>query len=391
MITQQLFQGKVRDLSLMGYGVVDHPEGLIFFVKDSWPGDTAEFEVVATKKRYGFAKINKLIEPSPDRVKSPCPHQGYEEKQCGGCPWMIANYGSQLRFKEKFVKHQLERFKADLTQVKIHPIWASQKQLGYRNRAQLKTDGQAIGFVSRESKNLAPINDCLVLTDKNRETLKKLISKLPNSKWKPSKSYAWNFIDIDENISDEKIILNKRRPFLQGNSEQNEKMREWVKEKLGGVVGCGGGKILELFCGSGNFTEVLAELNDSKIFAIEANTEAIVELKNKKLKNVHAFTLDLTRADFLKKLQLLDSSFIDQIQVLLLDPPREGFGFLSELAKNLPNLHTILYVSCDAATFARDCKSIEKFGWHLTEIQPLDQFPHTPHVEILSILRRRKL
>ena len=133
------FHAKVRDLSHKGLGVVDHPEGCVFFVPGVWPGDVGEFEILIQKKRYGFAKLIALQTPSLDRVSAPCPYQGFEEGRCGGCAWMIGSYESQLKYKEHIIRHSLER--AGI-KTKISPILPSANIFHYRNRAQLKTNGK---------------------------------------------------------------------------------------------------------------------------------------------------------------------------------------------------------------------------------------------------------
>ncbi|MCB9072559.1 MAG: hypothetical protein H6623_02980 [Bdellovibrionaceae bacterium] len=73
---------------------------------------------------------------------------------------------------------------------------------------------------------------------------------------------------------------------------------------------------------------------------------------------------------------------------LFLDPPREGFRFLSHFVQQLPELETIMYVSCDPYTFVNNVRVLIDESWSLLEVQPVDQFPHTPHVELLAVLEK---
>jgi 23S rRNA (uracil1939-C5)-methyltransferase len=375
------FAGRVRALSSEGYGVVEDPAGRVFFVPGTWPGDEGVFQVRSLKKRYGYARLQELRQPSADRVQPPCPHQGMKAGACGGCAWMIGSYESQLAAKQGRVEHALKRAGFDTAAV-LHPIWGSPSEFGYRNRAQFKTDGERIGFVSEGSRKIAPVEDCLVLNEKNRATLASLRAKLPEPAWAPQPPHDWNFIDIDDAIGPEEVVLNRRRPFRQGNTAQNERMRAWLGERLAPLAR--ERHVLELFAGSGNFTEVASGLGFAKITAVEVQGPAIEALRTRGLPGVRPLGWDLYggRAWAGLKAECPDAG------VLVLDPPREGLLRRRALLEEFPSLTTALYVSCDLATWVRDICEFRKHGWELREVQPLDQFPHTPHVEILSRLER---
>jgi 23S rRNA (uracil1939-C5)-methyltransferase len=76
------------------------------------------------------------------------------------------------------------------------------------------------------------------------------------------------------------------------------------------------------------------------------------------------------------------------IRVLVLDPPREGLKVRTPFLKELAELETVIYVACDLATWARDCKDFLAQGFRLAQVTPLDLFPQTPHLEVLSVLTR---
>ncbi len=377
-----IFSGKIRDLSVKGYGVVDHPDGLVFFVQGTWPGDEGEFEVIESDRRYGFAKIKKIFRKSEHRIDAPCPHLGWERGQCGGCPWMIADYSSQLFYKKKFLDYQIKRTSLKYTDFTVHPIWGSEKIYGYRNRAQLKTDGNQVGFVSSQSRDIAPINDCIILSEKNRTTLQNARQSLPNARWQPTGDHIWNFFEIDEDVSFENIQINKRRPFLQGNSQQNLRMRDWLRDQLSRQDR--EQSVLELFCGSGNFTEVIASLGFKKIIATEISEQAVAALQERKLPNVEAVAVNLESQKSFSKIR----AHAQNPEILVLDPPRTGFEDLARLTAECLSLKAIYYISCDVLTYLRDVKKLEAHGWKIKEIQPLDQFPHTTHLELLSVILR---
>ncbi|MBY0315771.1 MAG: hypothetical protein K2Q26_09645 [Bdellovibrionales bacterium] len=379
------FQGTIRDISAQGLGVVDHPDGRVFFVRGGWPGDQGEFMIESVEKRYGFARISHLERASADRTDIPCVHSGTGMGECGGCPWMGIQYDKQLEQKQKMIAYLLKRMGAEsegVTQLK--PILPSSKIFGYRNRAEFKTDSERIGYVSPGTRSLAPINNCIIVSEKNQQLFRQIKAQLPRKDWLPSEGYLWNFIQIDEWMVIDDVKLNKRRPFRQANSQQNEMMREWLREKLKSEnrETC----VVELFCGSGNFTKVLVEEGFRNIHAVEGVEVSIQKLREKNWIGVRGYVANLFSPSDWKKVlpHCLDA------EVLILDPPRDGFKRLHEFIKKFKRLRRILYISCETSQMASEIREIKKYGWVLKDIQPVDQFPHTPHIETLSEIVREK-
>ena len=375
------FESQVKGLTFKGLGVVSHPNGQVFFVRGVWPGDEGIFEIQTVEKRYGYARVIDFTKKSEHRRSSPCPHLGFELSQCGGCPWMIADYSAQLEEKNKLVQNLLVRASVLTDKTTIKPIIGSIKEFGYRNRAQFKTDGKVLGYVSTQTNEIAPIEDCIVLTEKNREKLKEITSHLPNKDWEIKKTKdIWNFIEIDEDTKD--IVINKKTSFRQANSTQNTNMKAWLEGKLRELDK--NQSVVELFCGSGNFTEVISEVGFSQIIASEMSSQAIEVLKNKNLPNVIATSDDLNNPRAIKNLK----NKLPDPKILFLDPPREGFPNIGEFIKEFKSIEHIFYVSCDLSTYIHDVKKLRGQKYEIVEIQPIDQFPQTPHIEILSHLTK---
>lgn len=375
------FQGLVMDVSVKGTGVVRHPDGRIFFASGVWPGDLGEFQVVSERKKYGFAALVKLLEASQDRVSSVvCSHHGYDQNTCGGCPWLMIEYPAQLRMKESLVATQLKRAQL-LEKVIPNPIWPSSAPLGYRNRAQFKTDGKFLGFVASGSHKLIDIQDCVILTDTNRQTLRGLRELLPRQNWKPHPPQSWTYLEVDESVSSaDQIRPNLKLPFRQGNEEQNQRMKKWLKSRLQEFSTQT--MVIELFAGSGNFTQEIASMGFS-VLAVESSSQAIEALKSLDLPNTKTVTLNLFESKNWRHIK----QYASLAEILILDPPREGFADLSSFVELCPNLRDIIYISCDLSSFTRDAQKLSKLGWKLQEVQPVDQFPQTPHIELLSYFK----
>ncbi len=373
------FTARVRALSSDGGGIVGHADGQVFFAPGVWLDEVGEFRVTGFKGRFGFATLENLLEPSPHRISAPCPHHGFAPGQCGGCPWQFIAYQAQLAAKQSRVAHSLGKL---VSRECIHPILGSPRDLGFRNRAQLKTDGKRLGFVSPGSRELAPVDDCLILSDHNRDTLKALAARLPNPAWRPIKGQDWTTLDIDEAIGPDGVVVNRRRPFRQGNSAQNAVMRQWLGERLAPLDRAT--PVVELFAGSGNFTEVIAAAGFARILAAEASGEAIEQLAALALPGVETLPGNLFSDEGLERVRRR----CPDAGILVLDPPREG---LKNIARLLPKKHRVrelFYISCDLATLARDLGALVEHGFRVREVQPLDLFPHGPHVELLCHLRR---
>jgi 23S rRNA (uracil1939-C5)-methyltransferase len=239
-----------------------------------------------------------------------------------------------------------------------------------------------LGYVSEGTSVFAPVDDCLIMNKDLRTLFQQLKETLPREEFIPTGDHKWSFIDLDDDMDLSELQINKRRPFRQGNSEQNEQMKNWVREKFASLPRHY--PVIDLFCGSGNFTEVLSDMGFTNILAVEVQGSALKVLEEKKLSGVRILPLDVNQ----KGAWALIAKLQPHAKAILIDPPREGIDKRRGLYKYLDNLEQIFYISCELDTFSRDLGDMLKNGWEVSEITPLDLFPHTPHIEILSALRR---
>lgn len=383
------FEAEVRDLASDGRGIVATPEGLTCFVAGVWLGERARFKLLP-KKKVQEAQLVELLEAAPQRREAPCKFHGHDEQHCGGCAWQFMDYAAQLKAKQERVQAALTRLQKNIN---LKPVVAAPQEFFYRNRAQLKTDGTCIGFEAANSNNLVGIDDCLVLSEKNRSSLQALLTQLPNKAWqsRPQKKHSpkgkgkagsrqrWVTLDIDESISADQVSINQRLPFQQGNSVQNLYIQNWLAKQTETLDLAQ--TVLELFCGSGNFTQVLANRGFNRIFAVELDVRAVAELDQKNLPGTEAITCNLYEETALQAL----SEKVHSAELLVLDPPRDGFKQLGSFCEGLRKLKKILYISCDLATFVRDAQAVIALGYVLEEVQPVDLFPQTPHIELLGV------
>ena len=374
-VRKDRFAGVVRDLSSDGRGVVEAPDGQVVFVAGVWQDEEVEIE----RLRQGnstSAELISLLQPSAERRAPECAY--HREGSCGGCPWMFVDYSTQLKQKQARLSKVVERISS--YDVSCAMLGASQT-LGYRNRAQFKSDGVKLGYVAQGSHEIADVAHCPVLNEVNQVHLRALRKSLPNSDWRPNKNRQWTTIDIDDERGT--ALVNQRQAFRQGNSEQNEQLRVWLSGRLGELPRPSA--VFELFCGSGNLTEVIADQLDVPVIAIEGDEMSLKALSARNLSKVKP-----TRVNLFSQHSIMDNmpEYPRDIGIVL-DPPRDGLKEREALKPWFTRAKWVVYVSCDLATWERDATFLLGSGLDLDEVVGLDMFPQTPHIEVLSVFTRR--
>lgn len=363
------YQGTITHLSSSGNGVLKTREGKTFYVLGGIPGEVVE---IIAETNFAEVPVNKIIKSSEHRRKSPCPHFGFSLGECSGCPWIEFSYDAQIQLKTSRLKFLLEKNKIAFSKpIKVSP---SKDEFFYRSRVQLKSDGERIGYVSRASHELAPISECMVLSEK----LQKKISSIKlDERFAPPEQYRFSLVEFDE--STKEITPNEKIKFSQANQQQNEYMKSWLRDKLPKCL-----SVLELYCGSGNFTEVIGQKVSDQLLCVEYPGQALETLAKRNIPRVKTLGVDLNNKDSFHRIY-------DELKIfdlLFLDPPREGFESRDNFFQVFQFPRYIAYVSCNPLTWSRDAKSFLAHGYRLKEIEGVDQFPQTSHLEILSLFEK---
>lgn len=374
---------RIDSLSYGGSGV-GRFEGIVYFVPFSVPGDLLEIKVTKEEKRYREAEIVKIIEPSPDRVTPPCKYFG----DCGGCQWQQVSYSKQLECKVDELKSALHKIKLDKAAEKIMPIIASSNEYAYRRTAQFKINSvegglPEIGFYRSQSNELIKIDNCMLLDDKINNFLP--LVKLDNSK----------LVGFDLFIDDKGDVQPFYRyserdlgaDFSQVNTLGNNELLKYVK----GIVkkfATDSPRILDIYCGDGNLSLQLAD-HAASITGWDNSKTAIARGKHRAEALKEEYPKCKTRffeADVAKSWKNI-AGFAKQTDCIILDPPRRG---LKNEAARLAGLKVplIIYISCSPPALVRDLATLEKAGYKVEELQPLDMFPQTYHLETVAVLRK---
>ena len=178
----------IEDIGVNGEGI-GKVEGYTLFVKDAVIGDTVEAVITKAKKNYGYAKMLRVLQPSPHRVPAKCP----VARQCGGCQIQELSYVAQLDFKAKKVHDNLERIGGvapELLEKVMEPICGMDEPFYYRNKAQfpIGTDkeGNVIaGFYAGRTHQIIPNTDCALGVPVNREILKIIVDFMNQYRVRP--------------------------------------------------------------------------------------------------------------------------------------------------------------------------------------------------------------
>ena len=377
-LEEQEFIGVVKDVASNGLAIVEHSSGVAVFLRGAWVGETVRVKIEQFKKRYAMGVLLELIKPCDMRVVPPCRHFN-AEPSCGGCLWQFVDYSAQVAMKQFWVERQFARF----TDCSVATIKSSEAVWHYRNRAEFKTDGKKIGFLAAQSKTLIDVVSCPVLSNDIEEHLLNLRKRLPNQEWRnPNKKHPMTLLAVDDDIDGGAFVANVRRPFKQANEGQNQALKQWLANMLGADNKAN--VVMELFCGSGNFTEALCALGYEHIVAAEASEVAVEQLSAQKLSGVSAVQANLFDQAALEQLCLRYSN----AKTLVLDPPRDGLVCIQPLLEH-KGFECIAYISCDLNTCAKDIEQFVTAGYTVECVQPVDMFPHTPHVELCVFLRRQ--
>ena len=170
---------EITDIGVGGEGI-GKIDGYTLFVKDAVIGDRAEVKVIKAKKNYGYARLMKVIEPSPYRVEPRC----RIARQCGGCQIQAMSYDRQLVFKEQKVRGDLERisgFAPELIDRVMEPIVGMEDPFGYRNKAQFpfgtdKEGNPVTGFYAGRTHDIIANTDCALGAPVNQDILETILA-----------------------------------------------------------------------------------------------------------------------------------------------------------------------------------------------------------------------
>lgn len=396
---------KLTGMAYGGEALGRSSEGRMVFVPFGLPGETVRVEVVDSRKRWARARLIEVDERSPDRQEPRCPHF----EVCGGCHYQHIPYETQLAFKQEILVDQLSRL-GKFSDPPVHQIVASPSPWGTRSKASftLTKDGK-LAYHGQSPEILVPVEECPILRpelDSLRQSLQldslpgvdRVILRTSDSgdmlifEGNLDEDFSFHFdlpisvVWIDEkgvsilSGSDQLLysingldFVVSAGSFFQVNTAL---VPDLVQHVLSLLHPQPGQRILDAYAGVGLFSKFLAE-EGASVTAVEASPWACRD-----------FELNL---DPYEDIAIYEAGVEEALPALghtpdsiLLDPPRSGLG--KEARQQLLSLQvpTIVYVSCDPATLARDARFFREAGYEPASFTPFDLFPQTYHIETVS-------
>lgn len=402
-------------------------EGRTWFVSGALPGERIQARVLAARSQVIEARAEQILEASAERRPEPCAYA----RMCGGCSIQHMHPADQQQLKQGQLREQFAR------QAGLEPkAWSDAltgPELGYRRRARIavRWDAKArqleVGFRAAASQAIVAIDSCVVLV----QPLQSLLAALPGVLRSLEKPQAIGHVELFHGTASAVLVRHTAalgeadlaqlesfcqqhaaqlwlqgsdapqpygaaerlgyrlqpgdlelayRPgdFVQVNAVVNQAM---VDQALDWLAPQAHERLLDLFCGLGNFALPLARLA-REVVAVEG-VQAMVErgahnAQDNGVTNLHFFQADLSNP-------LLDAPWAQGgFDAVLLDPPRDG---AFEVVRHLAGLGAkrLVYVSCNPATLARDSAELLAQGYRLERAGMLDMFPQTAHVEAMAL------
>jgi 23S rRNA (uracil1939-C5)-methyltransferase len=364
-------------------------DGRVVMLSYAIPGETVEAEVERVHADYIEAVTCRVVEPSPDRVEARCSLFG----QCGGCQLQHMSYAAQLAAKEDVVREQLRRI-GGLDEGLVRPIVGAADPWGYRNHLRFscgKNWGD-VGFISRRGRGLLKVEDCPIADPHvnamlplvqgkaaglhqlqvrhSRETKTTMV--FPELAGVPFATGQKSYI---EELGGHRFDVNTAA-FFQANHAQAEEMVRLVGEALPER----GTLLVDAFAGVGTFAVIFADRFE-RVIAIEESVAAVRDA----VVNVRGTAnVEMIAGKVENVLPGLDIA----PDAVLLDPPRPGCHpeVLDAIARF--GAKSVVYVSCNPSTLARDLRILADSGYTVERVTPIDMFPQTGHIECVALLSR---
>jgi 23S rRNA (uracil1939-C5)-methyltransferase len=369
-------------------------EGKPVFVEGGAPDETVCCRIVQEHNTWAKAELLEVVEPSPVRVNAPCAFYA----QCGGCNLQHIDYDAQLAAKTAILKDSFVKIgglQPPQTVIVPSPPWE------YRNRMQFHclrqkakgTETRQYGLMGRHSGEIIDIQDCPVAVTGIRELLKspKGNGREGNELTLPVEKDRFTVFSKDGVLLSEggrqkgkitlldKEILIDAGLFFQSNCLMLEKLI--AELRVIAVETDTNMPMADLYCGVGTFAYFLKDMFPSITLAEENKTAVSLARENLRGSNAEFFAIrdtDWPRTLLRRK---------DAFGFAVVDPPRAGLApkLASALAQEGPPV--LAYVSCDAASLARDCKILTNGRYALKKLSFFDFYPQTAHIESLAVLK----
>jgi 23S rRNA (uracil1939-C5)-methyltransferase len=384
----------INDTAYGGSGVGRLESGKAVFVPFTVTGDVVKIDLIEDKGSFAIGELREIVTPSEHRVKPHCKYHSI----CGGCHFGHISYDYQLEIKKDIVKNAFRKYPHKLPELNV----VNDNPLGYRIRATVRALNGQVGFFRNNSNEFVPVESCPVIKPELYAKVSAFVAREPSEKL-----YS---MPVIENPAGEAIIMVSPPPRGEGVQRTGEGIagihcgkvygvsylpyqtaageipvsyggffqanRYLIDEFQSYAAGLAGGRVLELYAGSGFFTAAMMK-NGCAVNALEMNSTA-VELAKR-----YGYPVAAGDASDISKIK-------DFYNTIFVDPPREGVARRTLADILTLNPERVVYVSCNPMTLARDLSRLSD-RYKITEWTLFDMFPHTYHVETVVLLQKVRI
>lgn len=378
-----------------GAALAREPSGRVVFVDGALPGEEVSVTIVEEHRDFARAHVVEVLSPSPDRVEPFCPHAA---QGCGGCPWAHIEPSRAPALLRDMVVDSLRR----LARIEDPPVRPTSElpSSGYRTSVRILSASGRPAFRRRHSHEPIEVDGCpcahpLVgaLLEAGRfdgasevelragvQTGERLVVAHPSAA-RLSLPEGVTTIGSDE-LADgrqaayhEDICGHRYRisatAFFQVRPDGAELLCDLVTEAIGTAP-----SVVDLYAGTGLFAAQLAS-RGARVVAVEGSAIAADDARHNvaglDVRVIHCAVRDWEP---------------ERVHAVVADPSRAGLGREGVDAVVATTAGRVVLVSCEPAALARDARLLVEAGYELTSVQPIDLFPHTAHVETVSIFER---
>ena len=382
-------------------GAVGHTsDGRVVFVRHSLPGEKVKVRITESTSTFYRGDAVEVLEPSPERVVAPC--QYAHPGGCGGCDLQHGSTSAQISWKASMVREHLKRIAGVEHAFEVVTPVSAARGSRTRLRCAVDDDGQ-LSLRAARSHDLVALESCWIADDRftpafstswsgaeevelrgigdgepfavvKRDTVRGTMFETCSLRGEPLEPSTQSRVSVRGHV-----FSVGSRSFWQSHRDAPELLLDTVVELAQAAEG---DHVTDLFSGVGLFAVPMAKIvgHGGKVTAVESSPYAVRDARQ--------------NGDGLRSLKVREWSVspraindsVGEGDLVILDPPRSGMakGVADALIRRGPR--RLVYVSCDAATFARDLQRLRSGGFELGQLRVFDLFPMTEHVEIVALL-----
>jgi len=341
----------IDDIAFGGKGV-GRAEGKAVFVPFTIEGERVTARVVREKKSFAEAELVRVAEASAHRTTPQCPYFG----RCGGCSYQHMFYEHQLHWKSRQVAQALQRI-GKFREPPLRPIVPSPRDYEYRNRITVHVENGIVGFFRHDAHRLIDVERCPISLPEVNDELAALRARRPH----------------DGHYT----LRAQRGPRVF--SQTNDAVATHLADTIAGLILPAQSLLIDAYCGAGFFGKrLLAKF--PRVVGLDWDVHAIAAAEANATATESYFAGEI--APHLAE-QLADADRVST--TVIVDPPATGLGAeVREILRRHP-VATLLYVSCNPPTLARDLADLATV-FILRSVTPFDMFPQTAEIEVLAHL-----